>query len=197
MLLYILLASLLKFIGYSIVGWLILTVIMFIFEKLSSSKNKNEIKRLPPDTSIRMLNREGDPDEDEWHTYIAGVKHRNLSGNDIGGFCGYVVNDSENTYDSKAMGVYSGKLLGYIPASELGEYREWCNGEPMPCVGYIYKEKGEWRGRVKILRPCNADFIREEFTRFISWVENNYGPSFVPKEIKWEFDSESVKDSFS
>lgn len=97
-----------------------------------------------------MLNREGDTQDDEWHTYIAGVSYH-ISKYDIGGFTGWIENDINNAHDSKAMGIYNsfGKLLGYIPAKELLDYRLWCDSKPQPCIGFVYIEDGQYRGRVK------------------------------------------------
>lgn len=141
---------------------------------------------------LKMLNCEGDPHEDEWHTYIAGVNHH-ASKYDIGGFSGWVAPDPENTHDNKAMGIYgalnkTGLLLGYIPAKELSDYREWCDAQPQPCVGFIFVEDGQMRGRVKILRPCNEEFLEKEFTRYLQWVNDNYGAEYLPKSMNMQFD---------
>lgn len=136
-----------------------------------------------------MLNREGDRHDDEWYTYIAGVKYH-VSKYDIGGFSGWVENDADNTHDPNAMGVYNslGKLLGYIPAKELKEYRKWCDAAPMPCVGIVYVDDGSYWGRVKILRPCNVEFLQSEFSRYLQWVSDNFGKEYVPKSMSFDFD---------
>ena len=138
-----------------------------------------------------MLNREGDTQDDEWHTYIAGVSYH-ISKYDIGGFTGWIENDNTNAYDAKAMGVYNsfGKLLGYIPAKELLDYRLWCDSKPQPCIGFVYIEDGQYIGRVKILRPCNEDFLQTEFSRYLQWVNDNYGKEYLPKSMSMNFDIE-------
>ena len=138
-----------------------------------------------------MLNRDGDTHEDEWHTYIAGLSHH-VSKYDIGGFTGWVENDFDNAHDSKAMGVYNsfGKLLGYIPAKELEDYRLWCDAMAQPCVGFIYVEDNQYRGRVKILRPCNEEFLEKEFSLYLRYVKDNYGEEFLPKSNSIQFDTE-------
>lgn len=142
---------------------------------------KLKAKKAP---AIKLLNREGDANEDEWHTYIAGVNHHAGAG-DIGGFTGWIENDYRNSYDRKAMGIYNsaGKLLGYIPAKELQNYRVWCSAKPQPCVGFIYFEDGQIRGRVKTLRPCNKEFIETEFSKYLQWVNDNYGKAYLPKSM--------------
>lgn len=160
---------------------------------ISAPKGKKALKPhgLKNRPIIKMLNREGDTQDDEWHTYIAGVSYR-ISKYDIGGFTGWIENDNTNAYDAKAMGVYNsfGKLLGYIPAKELADYRLWCNTKPMPCVGFVYIEDGQYRGRVKILRPCNEDFLKTEFSRYLQWVNDNYGKEYLPKSMSMNFDIE-------
>lgn len=147
-------------------------------------------KNRQPKPKIKMLNRDGDVQEDEWHTYIAGVKFH-CSKYDIGGFTGYVARDENNTHDKNAMGIYSNiKHLGYIPAKELSDYRHWCDDQPMPCVGFIYMEDGQYRGRVKILRPCNEKFLQTEFSRYLQWVLDHFGKEYLPKTLSMSFETE-------
>lgn len=172
---------------------IIIGVIIFFWFVATAGKSQEvdkTVQRFGPKQNykyaptIRMLNRDGDRNEDEWYTYIAGINyHANRS--DIGGFSGWVEWDATNTHDSKAMGIYasSGKLLGYIPADERDEYRQWCDAQPQPCMGYILNEDGKMKGRVKILRPCNEEFLRTEFTRFAQWVSENHGDKYVPRRI--------------
>lgn len=138
-----------------------------------------------------MLGREGDTHNDEWHTYIAGVFYH-TSKYDVGGFTGWVENDNSNTKDKRAMGIYNsfGKLLGYIPARELTEYRSWSGIAPLPCVGFVAIEDGQTHGRVKILRPCNEDFLQTEFSRYLQWVNDNYGKKYLPQRMSMRFDIE-------
>ena len=176
-----------------IVLWTAVAFICFCLASLfkvsskSSGRNTDGLKRKPV---LQILNREGDVHEDEWHTYIAGLPHH-ASKYDIGGFSGWVEADYNNKYDRNAMGVYNsfGKLLGYIPAKEVLDYRVWCGVEPQPCVGFIYNEDGQLRGRVKILRPCNEDFLQTEFSRYLQWVNDNYGEEYLPKTLDMTFDT--------
>jgi len=163
---------------------------------LTPKKAIPQQKQIPPNKTgktkpkIKMLNRDGDAHEDEWHTYIAGVRHH-ASKYDIGGFCGYVANDAANSHDPKAMGIYNSfKLLGYIPAKELEDYRYWSDVEAMPCAGFIYLEDGQMRGRVKILRPCNKEFLATEFSRYLQWVKDNFGSEYLPKTMNMSFETE-------
>ena len=180
--------------GSSVHVFLIVIIVLLFFVIIGSKANKS--KKDDPNSSLavtpklKMLNREGDSYIDEWHTYIAGVKHC-VSKNDIGGFCGCVVNDINNKYDNKAMGIYThGKLLGYIPAAELKAYREWSETDPMPCVGFIYSEGNELRGKVKILRPCNLKFLEVEFSKYLQWVNDNYGKQYLPPTMSMQFEAE-------
>ena len=138
-----------------------------------------------------MLNREGDMQEDERHTYIAGLYYH-VSKYDIGGFTGWVAHDTDNTHDRRARGVYNsfGKLLGYIPAKELDDFLAWCDSKPVPCVGFIYTDNGEIRGRVKMLLPCNAEFLQTGFSNYLQWVCDNYGAEYLPKSMSMQIDIE-------
>lgn len=174
-----------------ILGLIILFALVPSKSDKSGNTEKRENRPIKSPPSIRMLNREGDVREDEWHTYIAGLPYR-ASKYDIGGFMGWVEPDYGNSHDRNAMGVYNsfGKLLGYIPARELLDYRVWCDAKPQPCVGFIFVEEGQMRGRVKILRPCNQEFLKEEFSRYLQWVENNYGIEYLPKNGPIHFNIE-------
>ncbi|MBD5369610.1 MAG: hypothetical protein HDR80_00465 [Bacteroides sp.] len=90
------------------------------------------------------------------------------------------------------MGIYneSGRLLGYIPADELDSYRRWCDGQPQPCVGIIYTDEDYLCGRVKILRPCNPKFLQDEFSKYLQWIHDNYGRSYLPKKLSMQFETE-------
>lgn len=157
----------------------------------SDKQSVSEVKKLRKKPIIKMLNCDGDAYEDEWHTYIAGLPHC-ASKYDVGGFTGWVENDFDNAYDSKAMGIYNsfGKMLGYIPAKELLDYRDWCRGESMPCMGFVYVENGQYRGRVKILRPCNETFLQTEFSRYAQWIYDNHGKEYLPESMSMNFDIE-------
>lgn len=176
---------------------LCVSAILLLYFGLRKPRKSATNKIIKPDYSnhrnkpaIKMLNREGDPGKDEWHTYIAGVAHY-ISQHDIGGFSGFVVTDHNNKYDSNAMGIYNsfGKLLGYIPAKELSDYREWCEGKAQPCVGFIFIEDNQIRGRVKILHPCNKEFMQTEFSRYLQWVNDNYGSEYLPKSMTMDFET--------
>ncbi len=138
-----------------------------------------------PVPNIPLLGRRGDPYCDAYNTYIAGVNFR-CDELDEGGFTGYIVPDTLNETDDKAMAVCSfKKQLGYIPAKELKEFREWCGGRPVPCAGYITidDDTGKLRGRVKAILPCNVDFVQTEFNRYIQWLNDTHGEEFVPENL--------------
>ena len=158
---------------------------------IKPAKNKKSPQRQKTKPVIQMLNREGDMQEDERHTYIAGL-HYHVSKYDIGGFTGWVAHDTDNTHDRRARGVYNsfGKLLGYIPARELDDFIAWCDSKPVPCVGFIYTDNGEIRGRVKMLLPCNAEFLQTGFSNYLQWVCDNYGAEYLPKSMSMQIDIE-------
>ncbi len=176
-----------------ILGFVIICLIFSRMANKSENKQSQTYRhkitsddRPTPPVSVVMLNRDGDTYEDEWHTYIAGVSYH-CSENDIGGYSGYVMLDEDNLKDKRARGIYSQtKLLGYIPANELIDYIDWSDGRPCPCVGFIFIEDGQLRGRVKILRPCNQDFLKTEFNSYLTWVRKNYGDKYVPSNCNWD-----------
>lgn len=122
----------------------------------------------------------------EYSTYIAGADYR-CTEHDIRGFTGFIVNDKYNAVDPDAMAICraSGRVIGFIPAAELSDYRLWCDKKPVPCVGYIYRDEatGKLRGRVKAMLPCNADYIQTEFNRYIQWLADTRGPKAVPMDL--------------
>lgn len=176
--------------SYIIVGFIIFIIIGSVAQN-SEQKNKSNTRVTPtprkPKPALLMLDREGDAHDDEWFTYIAGVPHH-ITKNEIGSFLGWVQHDQDNKYDPYAMGVYDykGKLIGYIPAKEVKEYRAWCDARPQPCAGFTYIENGQLRGRVKAVRPCNPEFIQNELQRFLDWAHDHYG--YVPKTAGIEFE---------
>ena len=91
--------------------WIIVVicVVVFLFAISGNSKENKKtttIKLRKPELIIKMINRDGDFYEDEWHTYIAGLQH-NVDRSDVGGFCGYIANQPDNPYDKKAVAEYS------------------------------------------------------------------------------------------
>lgn len=172
--------------------WIIVAVIVaiiiviWVFSDMITAATSDETV-VTPRPEIYYLNREGDCYEDKFNTYIAGINYRcNLS--DIGGFSGWVEPEPDNRYDKKAMAIYSGKKhIGYIPADELHEYRAWSDCKTLPCCGYIYREDGEYRGRIKVIIPCNADFVRQELRSYQDWVRENVGSDYVPPLFPVDF----------
>lgn len=171
----------------------LIVVVIWIFVLLI----KRDLRRSPyavtkfkgnrPRPILSMLNRDGDLNEDCWVSEIAGTEYRY---NKTGGFCGWIENDSENTYNKRSMGIYNadGRLLGYIPECDLNNYRWWCKGQPVPCVGVLYKERGGLKGKVYIALPCNEEFLNEAFGQYMEVVKVVYGPEYLPrpKSIKFK-----------
>lgn len=177
-------------IGFVCLSLISLLWLIYLKRQSQREPETSEHRGLRKKPVIKLLDRDGDPVEDEWHTYIAGISYH-ASKYDIGGFTGWIENDIYNTNDSRAMGVYNsfGKLLGYIPAKELEDYREWCHSAPQPCMGFVYIEEGQFRGRVKILRPCNVEFLRVEFNNYAQWVYDHRGREYIPSS-PLQFDTE-------
>jgi hypothetical protein len=126
---------------------------------------------------------EGDLIDGSFLTYIAGINHH-CSASDIGGFTGVVAPEPTNQYDKNAVAIYrsDSKLLGYISKSELSEYHEWSRGKPFTCVGYITGgNNAPLKGRVKIIKPYNEQFVKKETDEYIQWMVNKFEKNFLPK----------------
>ena len=120
-----------------------------------------------------------------FNTYIAGINHH-CDQSDIGGFIGVVSPDPNNPYDKNAVAIYRNdanpKLLGYIGKSDLTEYRKWCNCKSFTCVGYIIPgDNSPVCGRIKIIKPYNENFVKNETDNYIKWMIEKYGKKFLPK----------------
>ncbi|MDY4160845.1 MAG: HIRAN domain-containing protein [Prevotella sp.] len=75
---------------------------------------------------------------------IAGINHRENIGDYEGKFIGEVVLEPTNQYDHNAIKVVhqDGKHLGYVPAEETAQLREWVkNRFPYKCYGEIFQEE--------------------------------------------------------
>ncbi len=174
----------------------VIVFIVFFVQDLANSddgpsKSRRVSNRSISRPKIKLRNEDGDPWMDSRNTYIAGLSYY-ATKRDVGGFWGYVVNEPDNKVDPKAMAVItvSGKLLGYIPAKELKEYRDWCNGMPRPCVGFLYVHGDQLRGRAKILDVSSREFLEREFANYLSWVRSHMGERYLPKENKMPHDFE-------
>ena len=87
--------------------------------------------------------------------YISGVKHH-LSRRDVGFFAGAIFNDKDNAYDKKAMVIWDGnnkRVVGYVPAAILDDYRSWCKRRKCSCVGYVFYNGETLLGRVRAYLP--------------------------------------------
>lgn len=172
---------------YAALAFFVCVAAVWIYSMVKDAVDQGVIYRTPKQSgrpAITMLNRKGESWADEYQTYIAGVPYH-ASRRDIGGFSGYVANDAGNTHDRNAMGVYNsdGKLLGFVPARELRDYRDWCGASTVPCIGFIHVEDGQLCGRVKMALPCNQDFVNDVFSRYRDWIRKNHGERYVPPVV--------------
>ena len=110
--------------------------------------------------------------------YISGLAHH-CTINDCGIFGGIVFSDSDNPVDKKAMAIgshQSKKIIGYVPTAILDNYRKWCNKKDCHCVGYIFREEGKLRGRVRIYHPdCDPSIIGDDGAKFLEIVCERFG----------------------
>lgn len=117
--------------------------------------------------------------------FIAGMSHH-CTRRDVGLFTGMVYNDSGNTYDRRAMAVWShqaNRSFGFVPAAILDEYRAWCKGAKCTCVGYVFFDGEMLRGRVRAYLPsCDKDAVMEDISEYARQVCEHFGwtvPNFT------------------
>lgn len=163
----------------------IITALIFII-KLGLKEN---IQSPAPNQQIEITVETVDEPEDfidgSFDTYIAGI-HYHCDQSDIGGFVGIVAPEPNNSYDKNAVAIYRNdanpKLLGYIGKNDLSEYRKWSKCKPFTCVGYIMTEdNAPIYGRIKIIKPYNENFVKNETDDYVRWMIKKYGKEFLPK----------------
>ncbi len=116
-----------------------------------------------------------------YFTRVAGVQYRNTK-RDVGGFLGCVRSEPNNKYDKNAIGIYrnDGKLLGYIPKDETGDFREWSDKENLPCVGYIQEgDDVPLFGKVKVI-DCDKGKAELLIIKFVRWLVDAFGVKYIP-----------------
>ncbi len=110
--------------------------------------------------------------------FIAGLAHH-VRKKDVGYFTGVIGNEPDNPYDRKAMAVYHnqlGKIVGYVPAAILKEYRSWCGRRNCKCVGYIFFDGEYLRGRVRAYLPdLNQEEIVQDALKYLEEVAEHFG----------------------
>lgn len=118
----------------------------------------------------------------EFRSVIAGIGHQF---NYYGGFAGYIVPEPNNPYDENAMAIYIlDKRIGYIPKRDNIHYKDWCNNQPMPCVGCIYyDDRGKKVGVIRAIRYTNDEALREISNDFFDWFRSNGMPNLVPDHL--------------
>lgn len=89
---------------------------------------------------------------------IAGINYREDIGDYEGKFIGTVIPEPTNQYDPNAIKIVhqDGKHLGYVPAEDTAQLREWIRNEfPYKCYGEIFKDEDRkyYWGEVLIEEP--------------------------------------------
>ena len=86
---------------------------------------------------------------------------------DCGKIVGIVKPEPSNVHDPRAQAVYrnDGKLLGYIPRTQLDWYEDF-NEENVPCpfVGEIELDRSSARliAEIKVIIPSSREYVEEE-----------------------------------
>lgn len=167
--------------GSFLVGILVVGCGIYFGIKTSSAEVLTPKRTLPPiyypqdGSGDRTLN------GTEYTCKIAGITHH-ASSNDFGGFVGVIYPDASNPYDSNAVGIYNekGKLLGYIPSGDLGEFREWATRYPLPCIGYIREgNNADIYGRIKVI-DGDRNITEIHMIKYAIWMIENFGAEAIP-----------------
>lgn len=126
--------------------------------------------------------------DNEYYTRIAGVRYH-CKFRDVGGFLGYAVPDPDNPHDRDAVAILradDNKLLGFIPAVGLRDYKRWSRGRALPCVGYI-REGQMLFGKVKVIDD-DPEGTLEAIVAFVTWMLRTFGVSYKPDAITLDGD---------
>ena len=97
---------------------------------------------------------------------ITGLRYH-CTVHDVGKIVGIVKPEPSNVHDPRAQAVYrnDGKLLGYIPRTQLDWYEDF-NEENVPCpfVGEIELDRSSARliAEIKIIIPSSREYVEEE-----------------------------------
>ena len=97
---------------------------------------------------------------------ITGLRYH-CTVHDVGKIVGIVKPEPSNVHDPRAQAVYrnDGKLLGYIPRTQLDWYEDF-NEENVPCpfVGEIELDRSSARliAEIKVIIPSSREFVEEE-----------------------------------
>ena len=106
-----------------------------------------------------------DLDENTETFDITGLRYH-CTAEDCGPIVGYVQPDPSNVHDSRAQAVIraDGKLLGYIPRTQLDDYEDFNEDDVVcPFVGEIELDDRGWLiGEIKVIMPTSIEFVRDE-----------------------------------
>ena len=97
---------------------------------------------------------------------ITGLRYH-CTVKDCGKIVGYVKPEPSNVHDARAQAVIrsDGKLLGYIPRTQLDWYEDF-NEQNVPCpfVGEIELDRGSARliAEIKVIIPTSKEFVENE-----------------------------------
>ena len=96
---------------------------------------------------------------------VTGLKYH-CTVHDVGKIVGIVKPEPSNVHDPRAQAVYrnDGKLLGYIPRTQLDWYEDF-NEENVPCpfVGEIEVDGRGWLiAEIKVIIPSSREYVEEE-----------------------------------
>ena len=171
---------------------LITAVIMFAIWIALGTHNNNNPKpsSVPPphaQKEIIVETLEEDPEYigGDFYTHIAGINYH-ANKKDVGAFVGIAVPEPENPHDENAIAIYrnDSRRLGYIGKDNLKDYHEWSKGKPFTCVGCIFLNNDmTLYGKVKVIKPYNAQYVEDETRRYLEWALDKYGTPFISDDL--------------
>lgn len=162
----------------------LISIVVGIIRMALKDDSSSTLKNRQIDLTVETIDEPEDYANGAFNTFIAGINHH-CDKSDIGGFVGIVAPEPNNPYDKNAVAIYRSnfnpKLLGYIGKSDLAKYRKWCECKPFTCVGYITEgDDAPVYGRLKVIKPYNEKFVRDETDSYVRWMINKYGEAFLP-----------------
>jgi len=147
----------------------------------ASSKSSTIADRTKVTTEAKVFT--GIMDREVKEIYIAGLAHH-CDKRDVGFFSGVVFPETDNPYDNKAMAIGSHihkKIIGYVPAAILDEYRAWCKREKRICAGFIFWDGEHLRGRARVYTAEYSDSrIQDDLFKYADLVAEHYGWELNP-----------------
>ncbi len=122
-------------------------------------------------------------------THIAGARHHLPKLENFAvAFKGFAIYDEANNYNHRAVAIvdYKGLLYGYVPETDLEDYRKESK-VVYPCVGYASLKDGELHTNVKIILSDDNMVISRAANAYVDWFRRAFGHKALVREPKEEY----------